>query len=146
MIEVTPDDSFFSYAQYDNVLVLPITGFVRKDGGLVFVDEHAKEAAEEHPQLARMMGWLVKQDVPTPYYRKGDINFLGLRTREHYAGKDDAQLIEESLWYLNGEAIEKPGMVFYLYPLNEDLELHRKILGQLPNVVLLRKDEHDTGD
>lgn len=146
MIIAVPDEPIWEYEREDNVIVIPITKFVRKDGGVVFVEELAKSAGERYPTLANRWGWLLNNGVSNPVFRQANTNLLGLPDRKHYASKPDAELVEGSLWYLSEQAMENPKFVYYLVgPLGgeEFMDAHKEILDEATNVVLLRKDTND---
>jgi len=133
-----PYDDFFEYLGPDNVLILPITGYVKKSTGeLSVVDPITKEAFERFPFLAKRWGYLVSIGVPYPTYRAKDMIFLGLPTKEHYAAKDDTNYVEGSLVYVADLAFEMSDKLFYLCPLGDDLAATLKYLEGVNNVVVL---------
>jgi len=141
MVVVVPEDSYLSYAGEENTLVLPITSFVRKDGKLVVVNKMTKEAAKLYPHLVKQWGWLITNGIMTPTFVSGNVRFLGLPDRLHYAAKQDEYLVESSLRYLQEVALKNQGVIYYLYQFNNNYELHENLLDKLNNVVLFRKEE-----
>jgi hypothetical protein len=144
MLHIKTDETFWNYSGKENFLVLPITTHVRKDGGLVFVREEAKEAAEKFPDLQKVWGYFIKSGVQTPTYRRSNINLIGAIERKHYASNPDEEVVEQSLYLLKETSDNNPGYLFYLQqPLGGDdfYELNKRVLST-DRFILLERVPH----
>lgn len=131
MIIGYPEKNIWEYAQRDNFIVIPVTGFVRKDGGIAAVHPVTKEAYELHPILPKKLGYLFSQGVTAPTHRTKSVNLIALKDREHYASKPSPEIVSESLLILNEVSLENRDYVFYLPGFlggDEFISLHEEIL------------------
>lgn len=141
------DEDFWEYASKETFLVVPITEHVRKDGGLVVVDEFAKEAAEKYPDLQKRWGYFISNNVATPTYRRMEVNLIGLPDRSHYASKPNLETVESSLYLLKEVCEENPQYIFYLYGElggEEFRDSHERILTGERIILLERETNEDS--
>lgn len=143
------DEDFWEYAAKDTFLVVPITEHVRKDGGLVLVDDFAKEASTKYPDLQKRWGYFLSNNVSSPTYRRMNVNLLGLPDRSHYASKPNPETVESSLYLLKEVCEENPVYLFYLYGElggAEFREMHERILTNERIILLEREKNEQTAD
>lgn len=137
------DEPLVNYSGSENLLVIPITSFLKKDGSVTLVDEDAKLLAEKYPDLPAVLGALLAQGVPTPVYRREDINILGVIDREHYASSVSQELVAEGLFQIADSAEDYGNFLVYLFPFGGMEELTKEMLGDCKNVILLIREEHN---
>lgn len=136
-VVVDPYESIFEYLGPVNVIVLPITTYVKKSTGeLSVVEPVTKEAFERFPFLSKRWGYLMDIGVTYPTYRSSDMILLGVPTKDHYAAKDNEIFIEGSLIYIADLAFQMSDKLFYLEPLG-DLETTIRLLDGVNNAVIL---------
>lgn len=144
MLHIKTDESIWEYSGKENFIVLPITKHVRKDGGLVFVNDETKEASEKFPDLQKVWGYFVEKGVHVPTYRRSNLNLIGAVDRNHYASNPDEETVEQSLYLLKETSDNNPNYLFYLQgPLGGDKfsELNYKILNS-DRFILLERVEN----
>lgn len=137
------DEPLVNYAGPENLLVIPITSFLKKDGSVTLIDEEAKLLAEKYPDLPEVFGALMSQGVPAPVYRREDVNVLGIIDREHYASGVSEELVAEGLVQIADSAQDYRNFLVYLFPFGGDEETTRDMLDDCKNVILLLKEEHN---
>jgi hypothetical protein len=140
------NETIWDYQGRDNFIVIPITGFVRKDKALTFIHPVAKQAEEKFPKLAAKWGYLVSSGIYAPIHRTKYLNLLGLKDRQHYAAAPDESTISASLMFLNELSWDNPRYVFYLDGFlggDEFIELHKRYLTSDKVVVLLSSASHE---
>lgn len=134
------EETIWDYEGRENFIVVPITGFLRKDNAVAMVHPIAKEAEDRYPKLANKWGWLtVNGAIPT--HRTKKVNLIGLKDRKHYASNPDDETVTESLLFLNELSLDNPDYVFYLdgYLGGEKLaELNKQLLTSDRIVILER--------
>lgn len=146
---VRTNEDIWSYADKENLIVVPINNFVRKDGGLAISGKLAKGLEERLPALSSRWGYLVKSGVEMPTYRTSHLSLVGLKDREHYASRPDPQIISDSLHLLNETSMNSPEYVYYLsgYLGGPDYEeMHHQILTSDRIVVLIPEDSDTSHD
>lgn len=139
------NQSIWDYKGKDNFIVVPITGFVRKDGALSFVHPLAKRADEDFPKLSLKWGWMTSNGVLTPVHRTSEVNLIGMKDRDHYASAPDEEVIRDSLLTLNEVSWNNSSYVFYLdgFLGGEDFaQLHKDVLTSDRIVVLVSRDSN----
>lgn len=138
------DEPLINYAGDDNLLVVPITGFVRKDGHVALVDEDAKLISEKYPEMTKYFGYMVQNDITAPVFRREGINVLGIVDRGHYASALDVDLVSEGIMRIADAADEYQDMLVYLFPFGGDEDTNKEMFAESKNVVLLiREDRHE---
>lgn len=144
MIIANVENSIFDYEAAKNVIVLPITRYVRKDGNLVVKNELTKHFFEKYPNLSKKWGYMISQSVEYPTYETQKTSLLGLPDRSHYASSLNEEILTASLWYLKEQALIKFDCVFYV---TEDNDLSKDILmeffQEVDNIVMFRKEHKD---
>lgn len=138
-----PDKDIWEYAHRDNFIVIPVTGFVRKDGGIAAIHPVTKEAYELYPMLPKKLGYLFANGVTAPTHRTKNVNLIALKDREHYASKSIESVVSESLMILNEVSSENRDYIFYLPGFlggEEFSKLHEEILSSDRIVVALSSD------
>lgn len=134
------DEPLVNYKGDENLLVVPITAFVRKDGNVALVDEEAKVLAAEYPDMTRYFGQMLGLDVPYPVFRRKDINVMGVVDRTHYASAPDEDLITAGFSAILEACEEYSNMLVYLFPFGGDKERNEEVFADAKNVVLLEKE------
>ncbi len=142
MITANFENNIFEYEGENNVVLLPITRFVRKDGNLAVTSSITKSFMEKYPNLPKKWGYMVKADIPFPSYKTSTTNLLGLANRNHYASAISEEEFESGLWYVKEESLIKPEYVFYLVEEDfMDIEKIKEIFKESDNFVLLKQGE-----
>lgn len=141
MRAVKTDEPLINYSGPENLLVIPITSFVKKDGTVAIVDPQARLVAEAHPELPLVFGSLLSQGIPTPVFRNRDVNIMGVVDREHYASSISPELVVEGLMSVARSADDYRDFLVYLFPFGGDEALSRELLQDNINVVLLIEGE-----
>lgn len=143
MIIANKENSIFDYEGEQNVIVLPITNYVRKDGNLVVKNELTKQFFEKYSNLSKKWGYMISQGVEYPSYSTSTTQLLGISDRKHYASSFDEEKLISGLWYIKEQALLNPNLVFYI---EEQQEIDKNILQEIfefsDNIVMLRK-EHE---
>jgi hypothetical protein len=142
---IRTDENIWEYVGAENFFVLPITSFVRADGGLALVHPFSKEVSGRFPDLQKRWGYFITSGVVPPTYRTSTVNFIGLPDREHYASKINPEILEGSLYLLNEKSKDNPDVLFYLVePLGgwNHLEEHKCILTS-ERIILLERVTRD---
>ena len=131
-----------TYESPNTIIVLPITQFIRKDGGVVVVHNYSKETMSRYPHMSKQWGYLVSQGVFSPSSRSDTYNYIGLPDRTHYAAAVNEDLVSASLTYI-GDLAEALRLSYIYLPLDFGWEPERLVayLDGVPNVVLLREVE-----
>lgn len=133
-------DPLSEYEGENHFIVLPITQFVRKDGGLAVIHSYTKEVFNNNPTIEKYWGYLVNSGVFAPVFRRTGAIFLGLPDRKHYASKLSEELVELSLIYLAEIASEEDHNLFYLpADFGEDKAALLDSINHLNNVVVLEE-------
>lgn len=140
---IKTDEPIENYEASNNYIVLPITQFVRKDGGLVFTHETSKFFSEKY-QINRYWGYLVSQGIQYPVYRGKNTNLLGLPTQQHYKSAFSSELLVNSLLWLSELAEANRDYLFYLSGLDEYLSIIKDTIQDV-NVIYLEKVEQLNG-
>ena len=135
------DERLINYAGPENILVVPITSFVKQSGEVSLVDAEARAIEEAYPAMTQVMGTLLNEGVPFPMYRNDNLNVLGVPDRTHYAAKVDENLVVEGLAAISRSAEEYKDFLIYTFPLGGDEKLTREMLEHHLNVVLLCRSE-----
>jgi hypothetical protein len=136
------ENNIFEYEGENNIVLLPITRFVRKDGNLAVTSPITKLFMEKYPNLSKKWGYMIKSEIPFPAYKTSTTNLLGLANRNHYASAISLEEFEAGLWYVKEESLLKPDFIFYLQEENfMDVEKIKEIFKETDNFVLLRKGE-----
>lgn len=142
MIIADLENSVFDYEGRDNVIILPITKFVRKDGNLAVVSEITKSVFEKYPILPKKWGYMISQNVPYPSYKTNSSYFIGIPNKKHYASAFDEELFKNGIWYLFEDAMVKQENVYYII---EDDFIEASSLSEvfknLDNIVFLKRRE-----
>lgn len=136
------DESIWDYQGRENFIVVPITGFLRKDNAVALVHQVAKEAEERYPKLSNRWGWLMTNGA-VPIHRTKSVNLIGVKDRKHYAANPDDDTVTESLMFLNELSMDNPNYVFYLDDFlgGEKLaDLNKKFLTS-ERIIVLRKEQ-----
>lgn len=141
MLLAKTDEPLVNYAGDENLLIIPITLFVRKDGNVALIDEDAKLVAEAYPDMTRYFGYMVEQGVIYPVFRQKGINVMGVPDRTHYASSPDQDLIAGAMPMIAQAAHEYADMLLYLFPFGGDEDANRDMFADVKNLVLLIKDE-----
>lgn len=145
MRHVRTSESIWDYEHRDNFLVIPITGFVRKDNGLAFTHPLAKEAEERYPGLSRRWGYLFKSGVVAPTHRTKNLNLIGMKEKDHYAAGPSEESVITSLYLINDLSTDNRDYIFYLYGFlggDKFADKHEEILTS-DRVVLLSPETHE---
>lgn len=144
MITTEIENNIFEYEGENNVILLPITRFVRKDGNLAIVSPITKLFAEKYPNLTKKWGYIINQEIPFPSYVTSVTQLIGVPNKNHYASAVDLQEFENGLWYIKEECLLKPNIIFYLQyePFMEETKI-KEIFSEINNFVLLKKGEEN---
>lgn len=137
------DEPLINYRGPENLLVIPITTFLKKDGRVTLVDSDAREIAEAYPDLPTVFGTLISLGVPCPVYRNEDINVLGVPDREHYASSVSEEMVAEGLMHIRNSSEDYRNFLVYLFPFGGNRELTEEMLEDRTNVILLIKEEEN---
>jgi hypothetical protein len=136
------ENTIFEYEGKDNVIILPITQFVRKDGNLAVLSSVTKDVFEKYPILPKKWGYMISQGVPYPSYTISSSAFIGIPNKKHYASALDEELINSGIWYVLEEAMLKQEKIFYLVEeefMNSEILIER--YKNIDNIVLLKRKE-----
>jgi hypothetical protein len=132
------ENNIFEYEGEGNIIILPITQFVRKDGHLAIISDNTKLFFEKYPHLSKKWGYMISNEIPYPSYITNTTNLIGLPNKNHYASAINWELFEEGLWYVKEESLLKPGFIFYLI---EEVFMNKNRLKEIfkdsENMVLL---------
>lgn len=142
---IKTDEPIENYEQSDNFVVVPITLYTRKDGGLVFVHELAKLFDNKY-NLSKKWGYLVSSGIHYPVYRTDNTNLIGLPIQKHYKSAFDVELFTEGLFYLSEFASGYKDYLFYIIGLDDHLDIVRGTLKVEHNIIYLQKVEEIKND
>lgn len=136
------ENTILEYEGEGNVIILPITQFVRKDGNLAVTSENTKLFIEKYPSLPKKWGYMVSNGVPYPSFGTSGTGLMGIANKPHYASAYRWELYEEGMWYVAEQALMNPNTIFYI-PEEDfiDASKLKSIFENLENVVYLRKGE-----
>lgn len=142
MISVVREKDIFSYEGEKNVIVLPITSFVRKDGHLAVTNNVTKMFFDKYVNLSKKWGYMIENNVIYPSFTSSKTNLIGVVEKRHYASSVDEESIESSFWYIRENALLKSDYIFYLIPIGKESEEKRakEVLNNLDNVVFLKEE------
>lgn len=135
------DEPLKNYAGDENLLVIPITGFVKADGHVSVIDKHAKELTMLYPEMTRYFGFMISQGITLPVYRREGINVAGVIDRLHYAAGQDDDLVADGLTSIVELAASYPEMLVYMFPLGGNFDTNAAMFADSRNIVLLKEDE-----
>lgn len=142
IVDLEKEKSPVDYLETHNVVVLPITKFVRKDGFLATKNDQVKSVFSRYKNMPKKWGYLLSNGVEYPYLFLESGAFLGLPDREHYASAFNSELWEASMLYLLDEAVSKPYLAYYLSGVCErGEEIAKSVHKETHNVILLRGKE-----
>jgi hypothetical protein len=139
MIIANSEPDITSYEDKNNVIILPITKFVRKDGGIALVDEVSKIFLSKYPSLSKKWGYMTSMGIPFPSYSTNKTNLVGISDREHYASAFNESLLMFGLWYIREQSLSKPDKVFYMF--RWPIDLLKKTFDGIDNIVYLKREE-----
>lgn len=147
MLVVDIENSVFDYQGENNVIILPITGFVRMDGKLAARNSITKEFFDTYPSLSKKWAYMIQNNVLYPSFSSYGTELIGIVERLHYASSIDKSSILDGFWYIKELSLQKPNHIFYFVEIGgeeEEKEL-REIFKESTNVVLLkeRKENHE---
>lgn len=144
MIIANAENNITEYAGENNVIVFPITNYVRKDGNIVLKNDIGKKLVSFYPTLKKKIGYMINNGVKYPSISSESINLLGIPERNHYASAIDKDLLLSGFWYVKEQAFLNPNKVFYVF---EDTHINKDELKEIfdlnDNVVFLRKENND---
>lgn len=140
MLTVELEEDIFSYEGPKNVIVLPITGFVRKDGNLVATNTITKKFFEKYHSLAKKWGYMINNDVIYPSFVSSETNLLGIVEKPHYAGAYRPEAIFNGFWYVKELALIRPDHIYYIIHMGSDAEEDqaREIFENLETIVYIK--------
>jgi hypothetical protein len=139
MIIANSEPDLISYEGQKNVIVLPITKFVRKDGGVAIVDDTSKIFLNKYPSLSKKWGYMVSMGIPFPSYSTNKTNLVGIPDRDHYASAFNESLLMFGLWYIREQAISKTDKIFYTF--SWPMDLLKTTFEDIDNIVYLKRKE-----
>lgn len=146
MLIVDIEDSVFEYEGKDNIIMLPITGFVKKDGTLAVTSEVTKTFFQKYPSLPKKWGYMISNNVIYPSFLSSNTNLIAITEKLHYAASSDLNSIKSGYWYIKEMSLSKPDYVFYFFPMGgkEGEEEFKSIFSDSDNVVLLKPKKEIT--
>ena len=136
-----PYDNFWDYLGPENIIVLPITLFVNKNGKLSVSNNKTKEAFIKFKNLAKRWGYLINNKIFYPTYRTSEVFLLGLPVSYDSRKKQDKYLTQGSLLYLAELADSMPNELFYLECFTNKKTIV-STLADTKNIVLLEYGSH----
>lgn len=138
-------DPIQEYAQTNlDIIVVPITRYVKRDGSVTVVSELAKEIEELVPHMSKIFGYMLSLGVEYPVIRRSKLSVMGMPTKEHYMSNVEQTRLENGLWYIQDMAFNNPDKILYV-PLiglareeeQDSINRYNEILGNQENVVVL---------
>ena len=136
------EDNIFDYEGENNVIVLPITRFIRKDGNLVVISDVARLFFEKYTNLSKKWGYMISQEIPYPSYATKSTNLVGIPNKGHYASAINNEMFENGLWYIREESLLKPDLVFYIVEESfMSIKKIKEVFSDSENLVFLRKKD-----
>lgn len=142
-MSATTDEPLINYTGADNLVVVPITAFIRKDGHVAVIDEDAKMLADAYPEMTKYFGYMLSEEIPAPIFRRVGVNIMGVVDREHYKSALDEDLVRDGLRIIREAAETHRDMLVYLFPFGDDEVRNKEMFDDVSNLVLLHREVTD---
>lgn len=141
MIVAEIEGSVFDYEDEKNIMVLPITAFIRKDGKVASSNNITKEFFNKYPSLSKKWAYMLENNVIYPTFVSSKSELIGIVEKLHYAASPDEESILNGLWYIKELSLRKPDYLFYIIEMGGEAQsyMFKDVFKDSDNVVLLKK-------